>query len=58
MSVLDFARRVKPSFEKVNMNQVLGDIVALMHEDLAGTEIMLVPSLDMTLPTRWWTARS
>jgi signal transduction histidine kinase len=47
--VLDFARKVKPSFEKVNINHVLGDIVNLMREDLAGTEIVLLPHLDMDL---------
>ena len=47
--VLDFARHVKPAFEKVNLNKILGDIVDLIGEDLQGSEIMLVPALDMEL---------
>lgn len=47
--VLDFARHVKPSFEKVNVNRLLSDIVDLLGEELQDTEIMLVPALDMNL---------
>lgn len=47
--VLDFARRVRPSFEKVNVNRLLSDIVDLLGEELQGSEIMLVPALDMNL---------
>lgn len=47
--VLDFARRTKPSFEKADVNHVLSDIVELMREELAGSDIVLIADLDMNL---------
>ncbi len=47
--VLDFARRVKPSFEKVNLNRILSDIVNLISEELDGQDVMVIPALDMNL---------
>jgi len=48
--VLDFARRAKPDFHKVNVNRLLSDIINLMRDELAAQSIVVVPDFDMHLP--------
>lgn len=47
--VLDFARRVKPSFERVNVNRVVSEIIHLMREEISEQDIVVVPDLEMNL---------
>lgn len=48
--VLDFARRAKPDFNKLNINRLLSDIINLMRDELTAQSIVVVPDLDMNLP--------
>lgn len=48
--VLDFARRAKPDFYKVNVNKLLSEIINLMRDELTAQDIVVVPDLDMNLP--------
>jgi signal transduction histidine kinase len=48
--VLDFARRAKPEFKKVNVNIILSDIINLMRDELTAQSIVVVPDFDMNLP--------
>lgn len=48
--VLDFARRAKPDFNKINVNRLLSDIINLMRDELTAQSIVVVPDFDMNLP--------
>ena len=48
--VLDFARRAKPEFQRINVNRLLSDIINLMRDELSAQSIVVVPDLDMGLP--------
>ncbi len=45
--VLDFARRVKPEFTKINVNHMLSEIITLMRDELTAQSIVVVSDLDM-----------
>lgn len=45
--VLDFARRVKPEFTKINVNHLLSEIITLMRDELTAQSIVVVSDLDM-----------
>lgn len=47
--VLDFARHVKPSFERTNLNLILSEIVTMMRDELSEKGIVLLPDFDMNL---------
>lgn len=47
--VLDFARHVKPSFERISANAILSDIINLMKDELSDNSVMVVSDLDMNL---------
>jgi hypothetical protein len=43
--VLDFARHAKPNFEKLSLNEVVGDVLILMRDDFARKEVTVLPDL-------------
>jgi signal transduction histidine kinase len=47
--VLDFARRAKPEFNKINVNRLVSDIINLMRDELTAQSIVVVSDLDMNL---------
>jgi signal transduction histidine kinase len=47
--VLDFARRAKPEFKKVDVNHLLSDIITLMRDELTAQSIVVISDLDMKI---------
>ncbi|MBX7245875.1 MAG: GAF domain-containing protein [Candidatus Sumerlaeaceae bacterium] len=47
--VLDFARHVKPNFEKTNINELVGEILNFMRDELTHRNVVVLTDLDMTL---------
>lgn len=47
--VLDFGRRVKPSFQKISVNKILSEIITLMRDELAKQNIIVLSDLEMEL---------
>lgn len=47
--VLDFARRAKPDFQRVNVNKLLSEIITLMRDELTAQSIVVLSDFDMEL---------
>lgn len=48
--VLDFARRLSPTLVETDLNELISNTVHLVQEELVQNNILLVPSLDPSVP--------